>query len=90
MTQSFSFKETLDVQAKLYRAGGADSQDVMDWAASFLPPDATLVFTPAGNLQIVNGDFVLVVNDNQYVYVDEDGLHAVDRSAFELVAKKNI
>jgi hypothetical protein len=87
--ESWTSRDPNTIQVKYTGIYGENMTEVADWVTTFLPPDAEIVVYPMGNFGVDNGDFQLQVAANQYVYIDEDGLHCVDRGAFEMVYKKD-
>jgi hypothetical protein len=64
-------------------------QDVIDWVTSLVPVDAVVSTNGMGSGWVENGSFTMAFGSDQYVYVDEDGLHCVDKGSFEMVYKKD-
>lgn len=87
--QTYTTKSPNTVEAMYTGIFSENLQDVIDWAMTILPEDATAGGNGMGGAWIENGSFVLSISQNQYVYVDEDGFHAVDAGAFEMNYSKD-
>lgn len=91
---SYTTKDPHTVQAMLYNVWDVTGNDVKVWissllAASFEEETILIVDDGYGSFQVLIGEeFLFAVSSGQYVYLDEDGFHAADKEAFEMVYKQ--
>jgi hypothetical protein len=92
---SFTTREPRTIQAMLYNVWNPNAPDVKAWvlansgegaelADNGMGTFATFTTTEAveqGADPIINE--IVSVQDGQYVYLDEEGLHSVEKSVFE-------
>jgi hypothetical protein len=87
-------KTPTQVTAMQFNAYDGTSIDVKEWIESLLTVEDEnnyVIYGPLSDrLFVQNGDFSLEVEHGQYVYLDEDGFHVVNKGTFELVYKKDI
>lgn len=89
--ESWSTRDPNTVTAKYTGIYGELMEDVTIWVTSLLPvpAESNVIVFPTGNVLVQNGSFELSIAANQYVYVDEDGFHAVSKGSFEMLYKKD-
>lgn len=79
-------KTLANIDAMYMGDNGENSQAVATWVSPMVPEDAQISFGAWGNeVQIWNDPILLTAKPGDYIYVDEDGLHAVNKGAFELL-----
>lgn len=85
----YETKQPHTVQAMLYNAWDGTT-DLKDWVTGLLSTsfeEETISLNDNGNgaFEIYIGeDFLLRIESGQYVYLDEDGIHAASKGAFEM------
>lgn len=92
MTQPMEYETRPPNTVTAFYSGGTpeELEACQAWAEQFLTDeDAYVIFGPQGyNLFFHNGAFDMTIEMNNYVYVDEDGVHCVRKDTFEMVYKK--
>lgn len=87
-------KELVEVSVMYYETWGPNAQNVKDWIVglletSFAPETVSINDNGYNAFEVYVGpDFLFRVENGQYVYLDEDGFHAVSKGAFEILYKK--
>lgn len=81
---SYTTRAPNTVQAMFTGLQSEYLQDVLDWLVPLLPEDTNVGQNGMGGGWIEVAPLVFEINRNQYVYIDEDGLHCVERGAFEM------
>lgn len=86
----FETKQPNTVPALYSGMYGEALEDIKVWMESLLVgDDAQVYYGPLGNqLFVVNGAFNMTVDPNNYVFLDEDGFHAVRKDTFEMLYRR--
>jgi hypothetical protein len=78
----------VDIDAMQFNAYDGTT-DVEDWMGSLTPEDCEIYRGPLGNmLYVANGGYNMTIEDGQYVYVDEDGFHVINKGTFETLYRE--
>lgn len=78
------------VSAMYMGPGSENIDDIIDWITPLLPSPAYVSNSMMGTASVVDGGFDLQFKQNDYVYLDEDGLHAIDKGTFELLFSPDV
>lgn len=96
---SFTTRAPSTIQAMLYNVWRENAQSVKDWVLSISGEDAEISESMGSFTIFVTSEpmeegedpvttEIVTVTDNQYVYLDEDGIHAIDKPVFEMYFKE--
>lgn len=86
MSQPVSYqpKTLANVQAMLNDGTDTSTQAILDWVVPLMGEDAQGFVNWPAQVYVQGEGFGIGVNSGQYLYLDEDGFHAVDASVFEM------
>jgi hypothetical protein len=89
MTQPVSYepKPPAEIQAMFNNGDASVVEDIVDWINASLAWSDSVTVTWGNRINFSAGDSLFVCGPNQYVCLNEDGFHVVDKGPFELLFK---
>lgn len=82
------------VQAILYNGTTASNLAVSEWVTPLLSEQGKVIVGPTGSRLFIveEGRFELILDRDTYLFLDADGLHAIQKGAFDLMmqAEENV
>jgi hypothetical protein len=89
MTQPivYEFQPPAEIEAMFNNGDAAVVQGIVDWITPLLTSGDSVSIVWTNKIGVTTGAGNFSISPNQYVYLDDDGFHVVDKGPFELLFK---